>query len=81
MQICLSVTAQYATTLKKINKNVPIILRCNDFRNLDMLFVYILDNETDHNLPSRGKQKTKQKQKMKTVTVKPSSNSLFANKP
>lgn len=81
MQICLSVTAQYATTLKKINKNVPIILRCNDFRNLDMLFVYILDNETDHNLPSRGKKKKKQKQKMKTVTVKPSSNSLFANKP
>lgn len=81
MQICLSVTAQYATTLKKKNKNVPIILRCNDFRNLDMLFVYILDNETDHNLPSRGKQKTKQKQKRKTVTVKPSSNSLFANKP
>lgn len=81
MQICLSVTAQYATTLKKINKNVPIILRCNDFRNLDMLFVYILDNETDHNLPSRGKKTKKQKQKMKTVTVKPSSNSLFANKP
>lgn len=81
MQICLSVTAQYATTLKKINKNVPIILRCNDFRNLDMLFVYILDNETDHNLPSRGKKNQKQKQKMKTVTVKPSSNSLFANKP
>lgn len=39
-------------------------------------FVYILDNETDHNLPSRGKKK-----KRKTVTVKPSSNRLFANKP
>lgn len=65
MQICLSVTAQYTTTLKKINKNVPIILRCNDFRNLNMLFfVYILDNETDHNLPSRGK-KTNKKQKTK----------------
>lgn len=65
MQICLSVTAQYATTLKKINKNVPIILRCNDFRNLDMLFVYILDNETDPNLPSRGKQKKNKNKKGK----------------
>lgn len=71
MQICLSVTAQYATTLKKINKNVPIILRCNDFRNLDMLFfVYILDNETDHNLPSRGKQKKTKKTKKENSNCK-----------
>lgn len=70
MQICLSVTAQYATTLKKKNKNVPIILRCNDFRNLDMLFVYILDNETDHNLPSRGKQKKKTKTKKENSNCK-----------
>lgn len=70
MQICLSVTAQYATTLKKINKNVPIILRCNDFRNLDMLFVYILDNETDHNLPSRGKKKKKTKTKNENSNCK-----------